>query len=168
MKRVVAPAPAISLPEAKLHLRVDHNADDMLIAGLIESAAAHFDGWNGILARALNEQTWEASFDVFPSKLPLGPVASVASIKYDDPDGVEQTCADFDVVGGGLQPAASWPATSGRPGCVRVRWAAGEGCPADIKSAMLLFISHAYDNRSAGPVHGGIHALAHSKRGIAL
>jgi hypothetical protein len=52
--RTVPPAEMpVSLDEAKLHCRVDHNAEDAHITGLIAAAATHLDGWSGILGRAL-------------------------------------------------------------------------------------------------------------------
>ena len=46
MRRVlIAPssAPVVTLEEAKRHLRVDHDDDDALIAGMIAAAASHLD-----------------------------------------------------------------------------------------------------------------------------
>lgn len=65
--RVTPPAePPVSLEEAKAHLRVDFGDDDLYVAGLIEAATAHLDGWSGILGRALVTQTWRQDLCGFP------------------------------------------------------------------------------------------------------
>lgn len=149
----------ITLAEAKAHLRIDDSDSDALVAGLIAAAVAYFDGWTGILGRALEPQTWEMRFDRFPAwiRIPLGPVVSVTSIKYDDRDGAEQTVdpglyqldaapVEACVV---LAPGASWPTTADTVNAVRVRWVAGTGCPEPVRHALLLLIGHWYEHREA-------------------
>jgi len=71
----------VSLTEAKLHLRVDHDDEDLLIEGLIGAATDHLDGWTGILGRCLEEQEWRQDFDGFENfRLPLYPVRTPAKI----------------------------------------------------------------------------------------
>lgn len=72
----------VSLAEAKLHLRVDHNDEDVLIEGLIGAATEYFDGWTGVLGGCLVEQEWRQDFDAFASclPLPLGPVIRIISV----------------------------------------------------------------------------------------
>jgi hypothetical protein len=53
----------VTLEEAKLHLRVDHDDEDALISGLILGAVGHLDGWRGVLGRAIMPQTWAVSVD---------------------------------------------------------------------------------------------------------
>lgn len=88
---LVSPAalPPVSLAEAKLHMRVDHNDDDALIAGLIGGATQYLDGWTGVLGACLVEQTWRQDFDCFDRNLylPLGPVIDVSSITWRDTAG---------------------------------------------------------------------------------
>uniref|UniRef100_UPI002AFFC390 head-tail connector protein n=1 Tax=Hoeflea sp. TaxID=1940281 RepID=UPI002AFFC390 len=74
----------VSLAEARLHLRVDEDADDTLITSLIGAAVDHLDGWTGILGQCLVEQEWRQDFDAFASclSLPLGPVTSITSVDY--------------------------------------------------------------------------------------
>ena len=72
---VVAPAiPAISLDEAKAHLRVDYGDEDALISWLVAAANSHAEQWTG---RAFEAATWDLSLDNFPSGavcVPLGPL----------------------------------------------------------------------------------------------
>lgn len=59
MIRVTAPTvPVIDLDEAKAHLRVLHDDDDLLIQGLIDAAVSWMDGWDGVLGRCIMPQTW--------------------------------------------------------------------------------------------------------------
>lgn len=158
---ITPPAAApVSLAEAKVHLRVLNTAEDTLITALIEAAAAHLGGRDGILGRALVTQTWElrlASFGCAPDAgidLPLPPLRSVVSVKYIDDAGVEQTVASGDYVVetgrrvGRVRPAygKTWPAPRAEPGAVRIQFEAGYGAasavPAPIRHAMLLLIGH--------------------------
>lgn len=169
MIRLVTPpaASAVPLVEAKAHLRVDHDEDDALIAGLVDAATGHLDGWTGVLGRALMPQVWEMTLDRFPRseiRLPLGPVASIVSISYDDSAGVEQVVeSDQYRVDARGWPApvsgAAWPSTAG---AVRVRWTAGTGCPAPVKHAILLLVGHWYAAREAAGA-----ALAEMPFGVA-
>lgn len=158
---VTPPAdPVVTLAEAKAHCRVDSSDDDDLITALVAAATSHLDGWSGILGRALMPQTWEVSFDCFPAReirIPLGPVASVTSVKYVDTDGVTQTVSSDDYetdltgVEGWVVPVADfdWPETMDTVNAVTVRWVAGTGCPPAIKQAVLLLVGHWYENREA-------------------
>ena len=82
-----------SLDLAKLHLRVDHDDDDVLISSLISAAVDHLDGWTGVLGRCLVEQVWRQDFDALAPCLPLqlGPVIEIVSVKYVDDRGDVQT-----------------------------------------------------------------------------
>lgn len=83
----------VTLAEAKAHLRVDHSDEDALIEGLIAAATDHLDGWDGVLGRALVEQTWRQDFDAFGPflLLPLAPVISITSVGYTDAEGSPAT-----------------------------------------------------------------------------
>jgi uncharacterized phiE125 gp8 family phage protein len=160
--RTIAPAdPLLTLADAKAHLRVDHADEDALISSLIDAAAAHVDGYNGILGRALITQTWVVEFPTFTNRMdvPLGPIQS-ATIQYYDSLNALQTLATsvYAVLSDGLGPYVTlkynqqWPQTYTRDDAVKITWIAGYGAaaavPASIRSAMLLLIAHWYDNRS--------------------
>ena len=82
----------VSLEEAKVHLRVDHDDDDDYIEALIAAATATIDGPDGWLGRALVEQTLEWQGNQFCGDVTLGypPLINIVSVKYIDTDGVEQ------------------------------------------------------------------------------
>jgi uncharacterized phiE125 gp8 family phage protein len=167
--RVAAPSTTpLTRAQVKAHLRVDFTDDDDLIDALIQAAVSHLDGWTGILGRCLMEQTWRQDYDAFMPcmRLPLYPVISVVSVKYDDVDGVEQTIApsNYDLLVDGLGAFVrfdinfSFPTIDvDRPAAVRITYHAGEpgtddspaeaAVPAAITQGMLLAIGHWYANR---------------------
>jgi uncharacterized phiE125 gp8 family phage protein len=156
----------ITLDEAKAWLDVTYTDKDTMIGGLIAAATAHLDGWAGILGRCLCQQTWRQDFGCFwrTMPLPLAPVISIASVKYDDADNVEQTVhsSNYTLQANSLGSYVrfnddySFPAIHDDEPAVRVAYVAGyadasgvwEG-PADIKHAIALLVRHWFDNPSA-------------------
>lgn len=161
--RLITPPAAlpVTLPEAKRHLRVDWTEEDADIQRRIAAATARFDGWSGVLGRALEPQTWELRLDRFPAaeiELPLGPVVSVEQVAYVDVSGVLQIIppaayeVDAQGVEGWIVPVAgaSWPEAMETINAVRLRWVAGNGCPDDVREAILQTVAYWYDNRDKG------------------
>jgi uncharacterized phiE125 gp8 family phage protein len=163
----------VTLAEAKLHLRVDHNAEDTLITALITATrqAAEFR-----CQRTLLQTTWELTQDTFTDALRLQypRIIAVASVKYLDDTGVLQTLADTEYLvdtdsePGYVVPAygKAWPGTLDQINAVKVRYTAGYGTtadkvPAPIKQWMLLHIGHYYRNREAG-VGAGMQSLPYA------
>ncbi|MCB1371523.1 MAG: hypothetical protein KDJ83_11595 [Rhodobacteraceae bacterium] len=162
--RLITPPAAlpVTLAEAKEYLRVDGDHEDTGIAAMIAAAVDMLDGRNGLLGRCLEAATWELVLDRFPAaeiRLPLGPVASVTSLSFTDPEGSEGTVdtgsfAVDDAPGfeGWIVPAAgfSWPATMAAINAVRVRFVAGTGTPAGVRQAILDMVAARYDRRGEG------------------
>lgn len=153
----------ITLVEAKAHLRVDHAYDDAIIQLYLSAARQHIDGYDGWLGRAIMPQTWELALDCFPAdgtiRLPLPPLQSVTSVKYDDVAGDEQTMPPTDYsVDAKSQPgwvvmnSGGWPTTWTGINSVRITYIAGYASaaevPAAIKAAILLMLGNLYENRS--------------------
>lgn len=173
LKLVTAPdGYPVTVEDVKSHLRIDHDDDDALIETYLAAAVSHLDGKDGILQRALKPQVWELTYDRFPCgafSIPLPPLISVGSIKYDDAEGFEQTVdsdnyvVDDQSVPGRVVPVDgfSWPTTLQVANAVRVRFTAGypdqEGVsepapstvPAAIKHALLLIVGDWYDHRES-------------------
>jgi uncharacterized phiE125 gp8 family phage protein len=167
--RLITP-PAIepvTLAEAKAHLRVDHSEDDALIGSFIEASRVYCEQFT---ARAFITQTWEYVVDDFPLHeimLPLPPLQSVTSVKYDDGGGVEQTLGVLDYeVDTVSQPGWVVPVTAGWPtnvwegiNSVRIRFVAGynpgtdspidlaANVPQSIKAAIMLHVGQLYAQR---------------------
>ena len=160
---IAAPAAApVSLEEAKLHCRVEGDAENTLITGLVSAAVAYLDGYIGILGRALVTQTWRQDFCRFGAKmrLPLRPVGSITVVTYFDGNNAEQTLPSSvydlftDATGSymGLKPDQDWPSSYDRPDAISVTYIAGvaaDAVPPPIKQAILLMVGHWYANREA-------------------
>lgn len=161
----------ITLAEAKLHLRVDHSADDSYIAGLVRAARVLAEKQTG---RAFVTQTLRLTMDRFPCGseicLPRPPLIAITSVQYYDVSNVLQTVpalqyeADADADPGRVRPGVlySWPATYVRLGAVRITYTAGYGgaalVPEPIKQAIKFFVGHWYENREAVSA-GGMSAV---------
>jgi uncharacterized phiE125 gp8 family phage protein len=127
----------LTLDQVKDHLKVEHDEDDLILDQLIDAAVSHFDGRDGILGRALVEQTWELRLDRFPPcvEIPLPPLVRIEEIAYLDEQGAERTLTediDYQVEAGGwgkamVAPAynKTWPPTRPVPGAVRIVFTAG-------------------------------------------
>jgi uncharacterized phiE125 gp8 family phage protein len=172
MVKVITPAAAepLSLADAKLHLKVDFDADDALITGLIAAARQMVEQYTDLV---LIDTVLEEALRGFPPDndrvtqgrdivLTKSPVQSVASISYTNADGNAQTVDLADTVLDNYSKPAriwptgnEWPVTREGPASVKVRYTAGYGAAADvpsmIKQAMLLLIGDWYDNREDGP-----------------
>lgn len=160
--RTVAPATTpVSLSDVKAHCRVSHNDDDTVLTSLLNAAVAYLDGWSGVLGRCLVTQTWRQDYGSFGClRLPLGPVASIASITYYDAGNEQQTLSTdlydlfTDELGSyvGSKPGQSWPSAYSRDDAVSVTFVAGTASadvPAPLKAAIMLLVSHWNENREA-------------------
>ena len=192
LRLITAPAAlAVSLDDMKLWLRIEEaaTAEDDLIEALIRATVANIDGRDGWLGRALVQQTWELVLDCFPTceiQIPLPPLQSVTSIKYDDAGGVEQTvpAENYTVDNAGRvgwvipNSHARWPGTFRGVNAVRIRFVAGyaddgnsppdlaANVPEPIKLAIKRAVATHYENRenvvigvSATPLPGAANAL---------
>ena len=123
---------AVTLTEAKSHLRIDGTAEDTYITSLITVAREYCETQT---RRALASQTLELILDDFPNdyiELPKSPVQSITSIKYKNSDSVETTLtsyiSDLDKVPALIMPeyGDSFPSFTPYPsGAIRIRYVAG-------------------------------------------
>lgn len=156
-RRVTAGALALSLPDAKTHLRVTEDDEDDLIASLAAAACASIAENVG---RVLTEEQWAVSVAAVDGDLvlPLAPVRSVDAITYFDPDDTEQTVSvgDFYLFADDeraiLRPKAgkAWPATIAREDAITVTFTVGmETVPPGLLAAAKLLLGHWYASREA-------------------
>jgi uncharacterized phiE125 gp8 family phage protein len=150
----------IELDAARLQCRVDGTDEDDMIRIYIKAARARVETH---IRRRLITQTVEARFDRLAKFLPLqtGPIQSVTSVVYLDPDGAPQTLAPNlyrltdGSCGAGVIPArlADWPSSLDDDLSVAVTFVAGYGLaadvPGDLISAVLITMQHLYE-REAG------------------
>jgi uncharacterized phiE125 gp8 family phage protein len=151
----------VSLAEAKLHLRVDHTDEDILILALISAARLHLEH---VLGRSFITQGWLYLFDEWPPgyavNLPLAPVQSIVSVKvYDSADVAETLSPSLYFLDGLSVPprlvrrSPSAFAKPGRPANgVEVSFISGHGSlaaevPAPLRQAILLLVAHWYEHR---------------------
>lgn len=149
----------VSLAEAKLHLRVDLDAEDDLVAALLDAAQGLAGDASGL---AWVDTDYEVVLDGLPIdgvfRLPRGPIQAVDSITYRDADGVSIELGSSTyraVLGTNLivrAEGADWPTTSSRPDAVTVAYTAGFGAsaaavPARAKAAVKLLLGHLYEHR---------------------
>lgn len=171
---ITAPtAVAVPLAEMKKHLRVeaDNDDDDEDIETYTEAVTQHLDGRDGILGRALCDQTWELRLSAFPCgpiRIPLPPLIEVLSIMYREENGVETEfdAENFHVTGVGdrgqihLRDGKSWPVIgSGWPEPVIVQFRCGyidgsvsppaANVPKPIVAAIKMKTADLYKNRES-------------------
>ncbi|CAH1670737.1 MULTISPECIES: hypothetical protein [unclassified Chelatococcus] len=166
---ITPPAPIISAAEARSQLSIGPEIADDILDALIAAATEVLDGPDGWLGRALGEQTLEQRHSglywvcspVFMLYYP--PLIEVVSVKYRDPDGVEQTVdpADYRVIGGAgatgiarLAPTygTPWPRAQASEESVRITFRAGypvvdgkSTVPAPIRHAVQLGVRELLD-----------------------
>lgn len=166
---VITTAPAtgaVKLAAAKEFVRIaaDDTSFDVELQALLDSAiedAERITGTRLITQTVLCQAScWHDLRD-----LPVAPVLSVASVKYLDPDGAEQTLSvdQYRLTGGGMHWAlvraigVSWPAIATQPDALRVSVVAGYGAapanvPAAVKVGVLRLVRALYDERPLDPV----------------
>jgi len=157
-------APAVepvTLAEALAHTRVDDTADNALVSALIVAARRAAEAYT---RRAFISQSWAMYMDQPPTgnflEIPKAPLIGISSIQtFTDAD-VATTFASSNyyvdlitkpgrVV---LRTAASWPTPTRAASGFVVNFRAGYGAtgsnvPADIRQAILMIVSHLYENR---------------------
>jgi len=153
-------AQPITLAEAKLHLRVDIDDEDLMIISLIDAATAACEH---LMGRAIMPQKWqvsECSFHPGVIVLQRPTVTGIDSITYVDGNGDTQTLPPSAyrlIIGSDYTAAvvpawnAIWPSVSAQVGSVSVIFSCGYedagSVPGPIKSWIKLMVGALYKNR---------------------
>lgn len=142
---------AITLDEAKLHLRVDGNDDSDEIEGFIVAARERAEQE---LQRPLLPQTCESRGDAFPrGKLRLWKdVTEVTSVAYKDESGAAVTLApdQYRLMSGAfLMPVSVWPKGTDVVVTFECGAFASETVPKSVIAWMKIQIGGLYENREA-------------------
>jgi uncharacterized phiE125 gp8 family phage protein len=152
-------AEPVTLGEAKANLRIDHDSEDTLIAGLIRAAREEVESTTSV---AMIDQHWRLAVDELPAsgmlRLRRGPVKEVLSVTLYGADG------EASMLDPGLYQldALSNPARlhfSDRPPALRamngieVDFVAGHGeagtdVPDLLKRAVLMLVAHWFEFRA--------------------
>jgi len=160
---VVTPPAAepVTLDEAKAQCSITGSDHDTRLNSLITRARSYVEDYTG---RAMITQTFDYYLDNFstPIALPNAPLQSVTSIKYFDTSGVQQTLdAGVYTVSTVREPGEittayeqSWPDIRYIPDAIVIRFVCGYGAastdvPDTLRHAMLLLISHWFENTEA-------------------
>lgn len=155
----------ISVLEARNHLRImpDDAIPDEEIESIILVAREKIENE---IHRALITQTWQAVYSAFPGdsscpiKLEFPPLQSIVSVKYIDPDEMEQTWdsglyqVNDKSTPGFILPVSdeSYPDTGDVINAVKIEFVAGYGedgtdVPSPLRHAMKLIIGELYVRR---------------------
>lgn len=175
IKRTVQPtSEPITVAEAYAHCRIDSNAEEAYVSGLISVAREWLEDRNNT---TLLTTTWAMSLNRFPVRnssdaldrnrieLPRCPVQSITSIQYVDEDGDTQT---FDSGSYSFDSASNhcasvgpiydeeWPDIREQVGAVTVTYVAGYTLAANVppkyRHAIKLLVGHWYENRETSLV----------------
>lgn len=153
----------VTLAEIREQCRVEDDGlspggeDDYLLS-LAQAATQLLDGPEGLLGRALLQQSMEWSLDSWPDvlRLPIIGATAIVSVKYTDFDGAEQTIDPADLYidllsePARIRPVTSWPTLGKGFGLIRVRFTAGttpSSVPAPIRQAILWKVATWFDRR---------------------
>ncbi len=181
----------VTLGEAKETLGVRHGRHDSLVTGLIVAARRFVET---TLRQTLPTTTWTLYLDAWPSKrtfgttavdksailLPNPPCVSVASVKYTDTDGTQQTLAtSVYTLDAKSWPARlalawdqSWPTARAIVNTIEIEFVAGRAAadiPDLLKTGIRAIVQHLYDHpelvveRALSVVPMGVMAMVESE-----
>jgi uncharacterized phiE125 gp8 family phage protein len=168
MPSILLTGPAVepvTLTEAKLFLRVEHDDDDDLIAALVAGSRIHVEAQT---RRALITQTWRLSRDMWPESgrlfvLPVPLVSLVAARVYTSSITTQELDLSVFTVDKAPAPAllaftaGTLPAPGRKLGGIEVDittgyGAAGANVPEPLRQAIRLLAAHWYENRAIAAI----------------
>jgi hypothetical protein len=127
----------VTLPEAKAHLKIAHNADDTLVGALITAARVHVET---TLRRLLVDQSWRIYCDTFPStgrlSLPFAPIREITKITVYDADGDPTTLPGKALNGIEIDVKAGYGPS-------------GVSVPQPLREAIMMLVARWYDYRDS-------------------
>jgi uncharacterized phiE125 gp8 family phage protein len=151
----------VTLAEAKLHLRVDHDSDDTLILALVQAARESVESYTGRTLVSSSYYGYADTVDAYGWELTKCPVTSVTAITYKDENNAAQTWAATNYILNstrtpariGLSDSSTTPSTYGGNHDWTIEFICGYAnaaqVPAAIKAAMLLMLGHLYEHRES-------------------
>jgi len=155
----------VTVAEAKTHLRIDGDAEDVLLGSLILTSRLHMEA---ALSLALITQSWKLVLDRWPKKafadIQLGPLQAVSAVKVKNSSGVAQTVAPTSyLVDIASRPARLiWngddrPEPGVKAGGIEIDFVAGFGAtagsvPAPLRHGLLMLTAHWYEHRDPAEI----------------
>ncbi len=147
----------VTLAEAKLHLKLDGDAEDALVTTLIAAARLLVEAASG---RMLIEQSWRLVLDRWPSgplRLPLAPVARIAAARVFDAAGHAIAVAPAAFMLEAADPPALWiveplPMPGRTRAGIEIDLVAGYGVsgaavPPPLRQAVLMLVARWHEQR---------------------
>ena len=163
MSLVMTSPPAaepVTVADAKAHMRIDTDAEDVLIGSLILTSRLHIET---ALSLALITQSWTLVLDRWPRgreiDLPIAPLRSVGGVRVIDASGHATTVSDrsYLVDLAARPPRLVWntsalPLPGRAANGIEIDLTAGFGdsaasVPAPLKHAILMLTAHWYEHR---------------------
>jgi uncharacterized phiE125 gp8 family phage protein len=153
-------AEPVTVADAKAHMRIDTDAEDVLIGSLLLTSRLHIET---ALSLALITQSWTMTLDRWPAArqldLPLAPLRSVDEVRVNDARGdptevpeqnylVDLASRPPRLIWNNCAPPLPGPAANG----IEIDLTAGFGdtadsVPAPLKHAILMLTAHWYEHR---------------------
>lgn len=147
----------IELADAKSFVVVDHDEDNNLLTGMIDTAFDWLQPPRGCLAFSIAAQTLRVDLPCWPLQritLPAPPVQSISSVKYFDENNVDRTLdpSNYFVDNDTLMWSLTFTGASlyTRPSAVRIEYIAGmsdDDFNGALRMAMLRIVKQLYDYR---------------------
>jgi uncharacterized phiE125 gp8 family phage protein len=153
-------AEPVTVADAKAHMRIDTDAEDVLIGSLLLTSRLHIET---ALSLALITQSWTMTLDRWPSArqldLPLAPLRSIDEVRVKDArgDATEVPEQNYLVDLASRPPRLVWNnCAPPLPGLaakgIEIDLTAGFGdtadtVPAPLKHAILMLAAHWYEHR---------------------
>lgn len=146
----------VSVPEMRAYLRLDHEAEDELIAGLLKAARLLVEAAS---RRVLIESRWRLVLDRWPAnrvlRLPLSPLIAVERIGVRDAAGQESDLvpALFHAEANADPPLIRIVAGAPDPGiasggiAIELRAGFGATAPAPLRQAIRMLVARWFENR---------------------
>tara|TARA_R110002110_G_scaffold24174_8_gene90973 strand:+ start:741 stop:1304 length:564 start_codon:yes stop_codon:yes gene_type:complete len=146
----------VTLGDARAHLRLDTETEDMLLGAFLTAARVALEAQT---RRAFVTQSWRLILDAWPGAvvtLPLAPVSAITAVTMNDagaPRTVAPALYDTALEGDAPRLVANgvWPVPSRRVGGIHIDFTAGYGeaadVPAPLRQAILLLVAHWFENR---------------------
>lgn len=164
MKSILTSPPAIepvSLAEVKMHLRIDGEAEDALLAKLIGAARRHVEAATGL---ALIAQSWSIFLDRWPAgpivELPAAPLAAIEKVRVYGEDDAASTLDPAHYYADTLMRQARlvlrrerwWPLPGRAANGIEIKVLAGYGeepgdVPEGLRLAILRLVACWFENR---------------------
>jgi uncharacterized phiE125 gp8 family phage protein len=158
-------AEPVPLADAKAYLRIGHDGEDGMVAGLIASARARIEGLTGL---AMINRTLRMTLDRWTSgtvetrrvALPMRPAGELVAVRVRDAAGVAETVTERFAIEPGqggrlvwMSGGFPWPRQAAQG--IEIEYVAGFGAgPGDVPDGLALAVkrlaAHAYHARDPG------------------